>query len=200
MAGYPDSATSVGLTCSNGVVLASEKRVTWGDIVLSRRGKKVFKITDRIGVACAGLVSDMQVLARRLEAISNIYFMEEKRPISVRIVAKIMANILFDARMYPLLTQTIVGGIDKDGPAIYVLDPLGSILKEKYAAVGSGSYIAFGTLERFYKDGLSTDEGREIAIRSIRAAAKRDVGSGEGIDIMTITNEGVNIESIEEIK
>ena len=200
MAGYPDSATSIGLTCIDGVVLASEKRVTWGDIILSRRGMKVFKITDKIGVACAGLVSDMQVLARRLEAISNIYFMEEKKPIPVRTLAKIMANMLFDNRMYPLLTQTIVGGIDKEGPAVYVLDPLGSILKEKYAAVGSGSYIAFGTLERFYKDGLTADEGKEIAIKSIRAAAKRDIGSGEGIDIMTITNEGMNIESIEEIK
>ncbi len=196
MAGYPDSATSVGLTCSDGVVLASEKRVTWGDIVLSRSGKKVFKITDKIGVACAGLVADMQVLARRLAAISNLYFMEEKRPIPVRTVAKIMANILFNARSYPLLTQTIIGGIDKEGPAIYVLDPLGSILKEKYVAVGSGSYIAFGTLERSYKDGLTVSDGRDIAIRAIKAAAKRDVGSGEGIDIMTITENGMNIESI----
>lgn len=199
MAGYPDSATSVGITCSDGVVLASEKKITWGDIVLSRRGRKVFKITDRIGVACAGLVSDMQVLARRLEAISNIYFMEEKRPIPVRTAAKILANILFDARLYPLLTQIIIGGIDKEGPVIYVLDPLGSILKEKYAAVGSGSYIAFGTLERFYRDGLSVNEGREIAIRSIKAAAKRDVGSGEGIDIIVITNDGAKIESIEKL-
>ncbi|MEM1658561.1 MAG: archaeal proteasome endopeptidase complex subunit beta [Candidatus Jordarchaeales archaeon] len=199
MAGYPDSATSVGITCSDGVVLASEKRITWGDIVLSRKGRKVFKITDRIGVACAGLVSDMQVLARRLEAISNIYFMEEKKPIPVRTAAKILANILFDARLYPLLTQIIIGGIDKEGPVIYVLDPLGSILKEKYAAVGSGSYIAFGTLERFYRDGLSVNEGREIAIRSIRAAARRDVGSGEGIDIIIITNDGAKIESIEKL-
>ncbi|MEM1797904.1 MAG: proteasome subunit beta, partial [Candidatus Jordarchaeales archaeon] len=146
-----------------------------------------------------GLVSDMQVLARRLEAISNIYFMEEKKPIPVRTAAKILANILFDARLYPLLTQIIIGGIDKEGPVIYVLDPLGSILKEKYAAVGSGSYIAFGTLERFYRDGLSVNEGREIAIRSIRAAARRDVGSGEGIDIIIITNDGAKIESIEKL-
>nr|HDO81518.1 archaeal proteasome endopeptidase complex subunit beta [Candidatus Bathyarchaeota archaeon] len=199
MAGYPDSATSIGITCSDGVVLASEKRITWGDIVLSRKGKKVFKITDKVGVACAGIVSNMQVLARRLEAISNIYFMEEKKPISPRTVAKIMANILFNVRTAPLLTQTIVGGIGKDGPAVYVLDPLGSIIKEKYAAVGSGAYIAFGILERAYKDGLTVEEGREIAIRAIKAAAKRDIGSGEGIDILTITNEGLKMETIEQI-
>ena len=53
-------ATVVGLVCSDGVVLAAEKRVSWGRMVMSRSGKKVFQVTPGIGLAFAGLVFHSQ--------------------------------------------------------------------------------------------------------------------------------------------
>src|SRR5512138_52836 len=105
-------ATTVGIVCQDGVSLASEKRVSYGFFLASKGGKKVFKITDQIGAACAGLVSDMQVLVRDVEANANLFSMDVGRKISVRAAAKLMSNILFNRRMMPLITQTIVGGID----------------------------------------------------------------------------------------
>ena len=89
-------ATTIGVVCTDGVILASEKRVTYGHFVMSKGGRKVFKITDRIGVACAGLVGDMQILTREVEAQANLFSMDVGRPISVRAAAKLMANILFN--------------------------------------------------------------------------------------------------------
>ncbi|HID15528.1 MAG TPA: proteasome subunit beta, partial [Candidatus Atribacteria bacterium] len=80
-------ATAVGIVCKDGVVLASEKRIAYGYTVLSKVGKKVFKITDHLGIACAGLVSDMQVIARSLMAEANLYELDYKRPMSVRSLA-----------------------------------------------------------------------------------------------------------------
>ena len=51
-------ATTIGLVYSDGVILASEKRVSYGSMIMSRTGKKVFRIADGVGAACAGLVSD----------------------------------------------------------------------------------------------------------------------------------------------
>ena len=95
--------------------------------------------------------------------------------------------------MAPFFSQTIVGGVDEKGPTIYTLDLLGSLLKDSYAAAGSGSEIALGTLERYYKEGIDINEGKDLAIRAIRAAAKRDVLSGEGIDVMVITGKGIEV-------
>lgn len=193
MSGYPESATIVGIACKDGVVLAAEKRVTYGRLIMSRTGKKVFKITDRIGMTVAGLVADMQVLSKELEAMSRIYAMEMRKPISVRAAATLLSNILYERKMVPFFSQTIVGGVDKKGPTIYTLDLLGSLLKDSYAAAGSGSEIALGTLERYYKEGMDINEGKDLAIRAIRAAAKRDVLSGEGIDVMVITDKGIEV-------
>ena len=189
-------ATTVGLVCDKGVVLAAEKRVSYGFYVMSRAGKKVFKITDRIGAACAGMVADMQILVRELEARARLYLYEVGRPMSVRAAAKLMSNILFAQRLSPLLTQTIVGGMDDEGPVLYVLDPLGSLVPDKYAAVGSGAEIALGVLEADYRDGLSVGEGRELALRAIKSAISRDAISGDGVDMLVITANGMAEESI----
>ncbi|MFQ6065196.1 MAG: archaeal proteasome endopeptidase complex subunit beta [Candidatus Bathyarchaeia archaeon] len=190
-------ATTIGAVCSNGVVLASEKRVSYGYMVLSRVGKKVFRITERIGAACAGLVSDMQILVREVEAYANLFTLDTGRPMPVKSAAKVMSNLLFNRRLTPLITQTIVGGIDEDGPSLHVLDVLGSVIQDRYAAVGSGAEMAIGVLEERYRDGMSTEEAKELITSAIKSAVRRDTMSGDGADLLTITEEGIQEESIE---
>ena len=193
---YLPGATTVGIVCKDGVILASEKRISYGNLVLSRAGKKVFKITPNIGAACAGLVSDMQILIREAEAYANLFRLEANRPITVRAVAKLISNLLFSHRLFPLITQTIVGGVDEDGPSLYVLDVLGSNIPDNYTAVGSGAEMAMGVLEESYREGMTVDEGKELAKRAIKSAISRDAMSGDGIDILIITKDGIEEESI----
>jgi len=189
-------ATTVGVVFSDGVILASEKRVSYGTFVVSRVGKKVFKITERIGAACAGLVSDMQILVREVEAYANLFKLDSGRSMSVRSAAKVMSNLLFSRRYFPLMTQTIVGGMDEEGPTLYVLDILGSVIPDKYAAVGSGAEIAIGVLEESYKEGASMEESRNLVIRAVKSAISRDVMSGDGIDFLIATKNGIAEESM----
>ena len=195
---YPwiPGATTVGVVCPDGVILASEKRVSYGYLIVSKGGKKVFKITDHIGAACAGLVSDMQILVREVEAYANLYSLEVSRPISVRSAAKLMSNLLFNRRLAPLITQTIVGGLDEEGTTLYALDILGSVIPDKYAAVGSGTEIAMGLLEEGYKENLTLQEAKNLVARSIKSAISRDIMSGNGIDFLTITKDGTHEESM----
>jgi len=189
-------ATTVGVVCKDGVILASEKRVSYGYLVVSKGGKKVFKITDKIGAACAGLVSDMQILVREVEAYANLFTLDVGRSISVRSAAKLMSNLLFGRRLAPLITQTIVGGLDEEGASLYVLDILGSVIPDKYSAVGSGTEIAMGVLEEGYREDLSMEESKDLVVRAIKSAISRDVMSGDGIDFLTLTKEGIQEESI----
>jgi proteasome beta subunit len=188
-------ATTIGIVCADGVILASEKRVTYGSFVMSKGGKKVFKITDQIGAACAGLVGDMQILTREVEAQANLFGMEVGRLISVRAASKLMSNILFNRRYAPLITQTIVGGLDDEGPSLYVLDVLGSLIPDKYAVVGSGTEIAMGVLEEGYKEGISVEDAKTLVTRAIKSAISRDAMSGDGIDFLIITKAGAVEES-----
>lgn len=189
-------ATTIGITCKDGTILSSEKRVSYGHMIMSKSGKKTFILTDYVGAACAGLVADMQILIRQVAAYAKLYELDYGRRISVRSAAKSMSAILFERRYFPYITQTIVGGVDDEGSSIYTLDPLGSVLPDKYATIGSGAEIAIGVLETSYKDDLSLDEGKDLIVRAMKSAIARDVASGNGIDLLIITEKGTREESI----
>ena len=188
-------ATTVGVVCKDGVVLASERRVSYGYFVMSKTGKKVFKISEKVGAACAGIVADMQILTREVSAYLNIYVYEREQSVTVRTAAKLMGSMLFERRYFPYLTQTIVGGVDDTGPKLFVLDPLGSVIEDKFTAVGSGSEIAMGLLETDFKEGMSVEEAKGLVRKAVKAASARDIGSGEGLDMLIITNNGVKEEN-----
>src|SRR5216683_6923308 len=110
---YMPGATTVGLVCKEGAILGSERRYAYGTFVMSKTAKKIFKITDNIGVACAGIIGDMQVLSREVLAYMNIYRFERGREATVKNAAKVMVNVLSSRRMFPYLAQTIIAGVDK---------------------------------------------------------------------------------------
>jgi proteasome beta subunit len=93
-----------------------------------------------------------------------------------------------------------VGGVDETGPKLYVLDPLGSVIEDKYTAVGSGSEIAMGLLETDYEDGMLVEDAKGLVRKAVKAASARDIGSGEGIDMLIITNSGIREESEQALK
>ena len=179
-------ATVVGLRCSDGVVLAAEKRVSWGRMVASRHGKKVFQITPNMGLAFAGLVSDMQAMTREVTAYANLYDLEHNREITVRSMAKLISNMLFQRRMMPLLMETVVGGVDIDGPTLFSMDPVGSLIPDPFITAGSGAPIAMGLVEAKYSESMDLEAGAKLALDAIRSAVARDVVSGDGVDILLI--------------
>jgi len=187
---YMPGATAVGVTFEGGVVLASERRVAFGNFLVSKSTKKTFEITPRVGAACAGLVADMQILSLQISALAKIRKMELKRDIPTNTIAKMMSNMMYERRYFPLLTQVIVGGV-VDKPVLYTLDPLGSVLPDDYAAVGTGAEMALGVLDPQFKPGMSRDEAVSLAKKAVASASMRDAASGDGTDIMIITGEKI---------
>lgn len=184
-------ATTVGIVCKGGVVLASEKRVTWGNMLTSRGGMKVFKLNDRIGLAFAGLMSDMQALTREVSAYAKLYELDNNHPIGVKAMGKLVSNMLFQRRMFPLYMETLVGGVDDDGPQLFSMDPVGSLIPDPFITAGTGAAIAMGVIEAEYKEGMSMKDGAELVLKSIKAAVSRDIASGDGVDMLLITRDGV---------
>ncbi|HEU5171953.1 MAG TPA: proteasome subunit beta [Nitrososphaeraceae archaeon] len=192
---YFPGATAVGISFNNGVLLASERRVSFGNFVVNKSTKKTFVLTENVGAACAGMVADMNVLARQVTALSKIRKFEIRRDLPTNSVAKLMSVIMFERRYFPLLTQVVVGGYDTK-PQIYTLDPLGSLLPDEYASVGSGAEMALGVLDAQYNSKMNEEDARNLAIKSIKSSIQRDASSGDGIDILIISNRGKKEESI----
>jgi proteasome beta subunit len=188
-------ATAIGITHQDGITLAAEKRISYGNFVVNKNTRKIFPITDQVASACAGMVADMQVLTRQVGALAKIRKLETRREMATNSVAKLMSVIMFERRYFPLLTQVIVGGVQTT-PEIYTLDPLGSLLPDNYAAVGTGAELALGLIDSEYKKNMSEDASKKLAIKAIKSSVQRDSASGDGIDILTITKKGIEQESM----
>ena len=180
-------ATAVGIRVNDGVVLAAEKRMSYGGFIMSKSLKKVFKIGKRMGMACAGLYADIQTISRILENQVRYYEISMKKEMKVRSAARFLGVLLYSYKMFPLLTETIFGGYDSTGAHVFVLDPVGSVVEERYSAAGTGAPLAIALIEKNYKEDMSLESAKELAVEAIRVASSRDSLSGDGIDVLTIS-------------
>lgn len=182
--------TTVGIVCSDGVVLATEQRATMGNFIASKTAKKIYQIDDLVGMTTAGSVGDAQQIVRVISVESKLFKMRRQESVTIKGIATLLSNLLSGQRYYPLMVQLLIGGFDKNGPAVYSLDALGGKIEEtKAVATGSGSPMAYGVLEDRYKDDMTVEEGVDLAIRALHNAMKRDSASGEGIDVVVITKD-----------
>jgi proteasome beta subunit len=180
--------TTIGVVCKDGVILASDTRVTMGYFVAHKQGKKVYKIDDHIGMTIAGSVADAQKVVDIITANAHLYRINLNRPIPVSAAARITSNLLFSAR--GLMAQILIGGVDETGPHIFALDPLGSLTEEKSVSTGSGSPVAIGVIEDKFKEDMTVKEALPVIARAVNAAMKRDIASGNNYNIIVIDGNG----------
>jgi proteasome beta subunit len=192
--------TILGLVCKDGVVIATERRATMGTLIAHKATKKLYRIDDHLALATAGLVGDLQILARYLSAEANLYRLKRDTLMPVQSAATLMSNILNQRKFYPYYVQLILGGWDSSGGHVYSLDAAGGAIPDKYTSGGSGSPYVFGVLEDSFRDDMTTNEGIDLAIRAVNAAMGRDSASGNGIDVAIINEKEFKNLSDDEIK
>ena len=187
---YLRGTTTIGIIFRDGVVLATEKRATMGNLVASRKAKKVYQISTRIGMTTAGGVGDAQQMARLMSVECSLYEIRRGKPISVGAASTLLSNYLNQNRYYPYFVQLLVGGVDESGSSLYSVDAMGGATREEeIVATGSGSPIAYGVLEDQYRPDMSEEEAVDLVKRALKAAMRRDIASGEDIATVVITKE-----------
>ncbi|NIO37818.1 archaeal proteasome endopeptidase complex subunit beta [Candidatus Bathyarchaeota archaeon] len=182
--------TTIGVVCRDGVVLASDTRVTMGTYVAHKHGKKIYRIDDHLAMTISGSVADAQRTVDMLKVNAQLYRLNIGRPLPVKSAARLIANLLFSSRYAPLIAQILVGGVDDTGPHVFSLDPFGSLTKEKCVATGSGSPIAYGVLEDKYQEEKLVEEIMPVVVKAVDSAMKRDSASGDSFNVAVIDNEG----------
>ncbi len=183
--------TTIGIVCSDGVVLGADTRMTGDTFIFNSETRKVWKIDNNIAITIAGGVGDAQELIRILKAQNEIYKMNENRSMSPKSATSLLSIILQQSKMMPYYVQLMVGGLDGDSPQLYSLDPVGGVGDEsKFAATGSGMFTALGYIEDAYKKGIVAKDAVKLAAKALSIAMKRDSATGDGMFIAAITKSG----------
>ncbi len=188
---FKTGTTTVGLVVKDAVILGTDKRASMGYFVASKTAEKLHMIQEHLYMTIAGGVADAQYLIDVLRAETSLYQLKREKPIKVKSAGKLLSNILFQNKMYPFQVGLILGGVTEDeGPTLLNVGAYGSILPDKFCAVGSGQNFSYGVLEAKYKDNLTIKEGKQILIKAISSSIIRDMASGNGIDIAIVKKEG----------
>ncbi|NHJ20785.1 MAG: proteasome subunit beta [Candidatus Lokiarchaeota archaeon] len=183
--------TTVGLVCKDAVILGTDKRASMAYFVASKTSEKLHKIQDHLYMTIAGMAADAMYLVDVLRAETTLYQLKEEKPIKVKSAGKLLSNILYQNKMYPYEVGLMLGGVtEEEGPVLLDIGAYGSVLPEKFCAVGSGQNFSYGVLEAKFKDDLTVKEGKDIIIKAITTSIIRDMASGNGIDIAVIKKEG----------
>ena len=182
--------TTVGLVCTDGIVMATEMRATMGNLIGHKTTQKLFQISDNMALTVAGLVGDAQMLARWLSAEVKLYELKTGTTMSLRAASTLMANIMNGRRYMPFWVQLLLGGIDSEGGHVYSLDAAGGSIPDKFQTTGSGSPFVYGVLEDRFIEDLSVEQGKVLGVRALTAAMKRDSASGDGISMCVIDSNG----------
>lgn len=190
--------TILGIVCKDGVVMASDRQSTAGNIVMNKDSEKTKKILDSFLFSGTGMVSDIQRTAKLLSAELRLKELKSKSTPTVKQAANLLATIVYSSirqpSMVPSMVGTLFGGFNEDGTVeLYSIEPAGSVIKVKDydANFGSGMPYVLGLLERQYKKDISVKEGIELAKEALKSSTQRDTGSGYGLDIFTITKDGI---------
>jgi proteasome beta subunit len=182
--------TTIGVVCKDGVLMTTDTRATMGSFVAHKNAKKVYRIDRHLAMTIAGVVGDAQAIVEMLRANAALYKLDMARPMPVSSAARMVSNILFSSRFYPLGVQALIGGMDDTGGHIFALDPLGSTMEEKFVSTGSGSPVAYGVLESEWRDNMTVKDATPVLVRAISSAMKRDSASGDSFDVAIVTGDG----------
>ena len=188
--------TTVGIKCKDGLVLAADKRAG-GGIIVDKRAKKIYQITDYIALTMAGVASDAQLITKLIGAELRLIEIRREKNVTLKEAANLLSGIVYQnirkMSTIPGISHFILGGKDNSGFHIYDVYPDGSLSECKdFLSSGSGSVMAYGVLETLYVPGMTVEEGIELAVKCLNAAIQRDMNSGDGFDVVTITDKGVN--------
>ena len=192
--------TTVGIRCKDGVVLCADMRASAGYFIANNNTMKIQKIDDHAGMTMAGGVADAQNITDILRYHSNIHRIEKQEYLPIKSIARLASLIFHQNRGYPFIADILVGGHDKQGSALYNIDLFGSVDEKKYVTTGSGSPVAYGILETEYHDDLSIKDGKVVALRAVKAAITRNIGTGDGINVAVIDKDGFRLLTKEQKK
>lgn len=192
--------TTVGLKAKDGVVLCADMRASAGYFIANNNTMKIQKIDDHAGMTMAGGVADAQNITDILRYHANIHRIQKQEPIPIKSLTRLTSLIFHQNRGYPFIADILVGGYDNDGPALFNIDMFGSVEEKTYVATGSGSPVAYGLLEEEFREELTVEEAKVIALRAVKAAIIRNIGTGDGINVSIIDKNGFRLLTKEQKK
>jgi len=197
----------VSIKCKDGVVMGADRRVTaGGQIVMRKDEQKVKKVNDFLVLSWTGGAADAFLSEKVIAAELRLKELKTKERPTVKEAAHLIGMMFYKniraPSMIPHIVGTLIGGFNQDGTTeLYTIEPAGGVtpVSDYDANFSSGMPYILGLLERQWKPDMSVKEALELAKECLKSSTQRDPASGNGIDVFSITKDGIKHEVAEDI-
>ncbi|KAK1442908.1 nucleophile aminohydrolase [Babesia gibsoni] len=175
-------STALAITTKDGVIFASEHRIS-STLMEFISLEKIMEIDSHIGCTMSGLIADARTLIdhARSECANHVFVYNE--PMAVRSCVEATADLalefsdIFDtkkkkAMSRPFGVALLIGGVDSDGASIWCVDPSGTSIKYRAAAIGSAQEGAEAILQERYKEDMTFEEAELLVLEVLRQVMK----------------------------
>lgn len=185
-------STTIGITCKDGVVFISDKRIT-SKLMIPDAIEKTFKIDDHIGLTAAGIISDARVLVDRAQLKAQQHAVTYNTPIDILSIVKEICDLkqvcTQSAGLRPFGVSTLVGGVEEDGTIkLFVTEPYGLYFQYLAAVVGEGAVDIEPILNKKYKESMTLNETIKFGVQLLKDFLK-DEFSYERIDVAYVSSK-----------
>ncbi|EFC43192.1 predicted protein [Naegleria gruberi] len=205
---YEDNGgTTLAIPGPDYVIVAADTRMSLGYSIQTRKSTKLCKLTDKCVIASAGMQSDAATLHKVLKMRLVEYEHQHGKPMSVVAVGQMLSNMLYNRRFFPYYTFNLVAGLDTDGKGIvFSYDAIGSYQSVEVGSQGSGqtliqplldNQVAFKNHLLVPNTDLTLEQSLSIVKDAFTSAGERDIYTGDSVEILIITKEGIKTEILE---
>lgn len=189
-------ATSIGMVCKDGIILAAHKRIST-PLAVSSSHEKIFQIDSHMAAASSGLVAD----ARRLVDLARLESQKHRLAYDEEIPVDLLAKNLGDHIQYytqfagvrPYGVSLLLAGAD-GGLHLFETDPSGALFEYKACAIGSGKKAVEELLKKEYRDDITLDEGLKLVVKALRKVVEEKLTSDTAdIAIIRLKDKKVHV-------
>lgn len=180
--------TSLGISATDGVVIATEKKLP-SILVDETTVQKINMVSPNIGVVYSGMGPDFRVLVRKARKTAQSYFTlyKEHIPVAqlVRETAAVMQEFTQSGGVRPFGVSLLMAGFDDNGPQLYQIDPSGTYFAWKASAIGKNMNNAKTFLEKRYNEDIGIEDAIHTALLTLKEGFEGQV-SGSNIEVGVI--------------
>ncbi len=170
-------STAIGMVCTDGVLLVTDKRIV-DPLVVAESVQKIFQVDEHISATAAGILSDARVLIERAQLKAQQYRVTFDSPIDTLSIVKDICDLkqitTQSGGLRPFGVSLLIAGIDIDGAHLYETDPTGIFFEYKATVIGEGEVEGEEILHKEYKDSLTLEDGMKLAVKTLQSVLKEN--------------------------
>lgn len=155
-------STSIGLVCSDGVVILSDRRIR-DKLIAPESANKIFEIDEHVIAAAAGILSDARMLVDDAQVLAQQHRVTYETPIDPVSVIRMIADKKQMFTQYggsrPFGVSFMLGGVSKQKPHLYTSDVTGNFFAYRANAIGENDEQIKEMLRSDFNDSMNVDEG-----------------------------------------